>query len=94
MASQAEKKAYREKRPAGPDIINIADNFPIEPEVNGRVFIAEALEDVAMMAESKSGPPKQWAIDSGCTNHFCPYKEDFIAYQPYSTPGAVQVGDA
>ena len=58
MASQAEKKAYREKRTGGPDIANVANDSLAEPEVNVRVFIAEALEDIAMMGESKSAPLK------------------------------------
>ena len=59
-----------------------------------RVFVTEATDEIALVAETKGNLPKQWAIDSGCTNHFSPYKSDFVTYKPYDTPGSVHVGDA
>ena len=41
----------------------------MELEVCARVFVAEATDEIALAAETKANLPKQWAIDSGCTNH-------------------------
>ena len=59
-----------------------------------RVFITEAFDEIALATEIRGDLPKQWAIDSGCTNHFSPYKSNFITYKLYETPGSICVGDA
>ena len=87
MAPQAEKGT---NRIGDPDSANVGF---MEPEVHARVFIAEMLGGIALAAESNGDSPKHWAVDSGCTNHFCPYKSDFITYKCYNKPGSVHVGD-
>ena len=76
------------------NVANIADDATIKPKINARVFVAESIENIALTTGTEGRMPKRWAINSGCTNHFCPYKSDFVTYQAYKTPGAVQVGDA
>ena len=50
-------------------------------------------EDVASVAKSSDNLPKQWIIDSGCSNHFSPNKPDFITYTPYTSPKNIRLGD-
>lgn len=71
-----------------------ANTVLVEPEVYARVFIAEASDEIALATEIRGDPPKRWAIDSGCTNHFSPYESDFVSYKPYDMPGNIRVGDA
>ena len=51
-------------------------------------------KDFANVARSSHDLPKQWIIDSGCSNHFSPNKSSFVTYAPYMSPKNICLGDA
>ena len=61
-----------------------------EIKVYAKAMIAE---DVSTIAKSSDNLPKQWIIDSGCSNHFSPNKPDFVTYAPYTSPKNICLRD-
>ena len=47
----------------------------------------------APITSTMSETPRQWMVDSGCSNHLSPNRSDFILYTPFPSPHYVRLGD-
>ena len=105
-ASQSEKDEYRERRlkekGAANMIVGDGEKDAYVNAMSVEDFALAAIDipwdvmtyGVAVNAVSRgTDSPKQWIIDSRCSNHFPPNQSDFASYKSYPTPRSICLGD-
>jgi hypothetical protein len=54
----------------------------------------ENILDAALVADKPSDSPRPWVVDSGCSSHFSPNREEFIDYIPFHPPLNIHLGNS
>jgi hypothetical protein len=86
-ATEAEKEAYQKKKAAEKENANATEDS------EERALCAEYVMNAALITDKGADGPKPWIVDSGCSNHFCPNKSDFVEYTPFDPPCQIALGN-
>ena len=89
---QKDKKEAKEKEKKDKDKDRKGGDKPSDPSSTAAYSVAFAI-DVTPPGHNSASMAAEWFVDSGCTEHMTPNRDDFIEYNELSTQGKVFIAD-